>query len=140
MSAVDLARLVKPLKFADETGDGVLTSRETGSLFRVFPQNDGMFFAPRLGMDDGVSSDPQALIDCINKHHAARVISALDADLLAELVGALAEAKVDIGTYVDQDYPPNTCAQYPDVARRHFRDMELCRRIDAILAKLEDKP
>ena len=89
MSAVDLARLVKPLKFADETGDVVLTSRETGSLFRVFPQNDGMFFAPRLGMDDGVSSDPQALIDCINKHHAARVISALDADLLAELVEAL---------------------------------------------------
>ena len=41
--------------------------------------------------------------------------------------GLLEEAAVDLTAYVGQDYPPDTCDKYPDVARRHFRDLELVR-------------
>ena len=60
------------------------------------------------------------------------------ADLMAELVGLLQEARTDLQSYVDHDYPPETCAAHPSVARHHFRDMELCRRIDAALAKIKE--
>ena len=52
---------------------------------------------------------------------------------IAPLRELLKEARDDLATYVDQDYPPETCAEYPDIARRHSRDMELCRRIDEAL-------
>ena len=60
----------------------------------------------------------------------------IDTDAIAELVGLVTESRRDLAVYVDADYPPHLCAQYPDIARRHHRDMELCRRIDAALAKL----
>ena len=39
----------KPLQFADEMGDGVLTSREKRTLYRCFPQEDGRFFVSHCG-------------------------------------------------------------------------------------------
>lgn len=36
------------MKLIFEDEDGVLTSRNTGILYRVFPQADGTFFTPRL--------------------------------------------------------------------------------------------
>jgi hypothetical protein len=66
---------------------------------------------------------------------ALAITQAEEIERLREL---LTEARGDISTYVDQDYPADTCQQYPDIARRHFRDMELCRRIDAALK--EPKP
>ncbi len=47
--------------------------------------------------------------------------------------GLLKEARDDIAEYVNADYPEEYRAQYPDMARRYTRDMELCRRIDAAL-------
>ena len=52
---------------------------------------------------------------------------------IAHLHKLLAEAASDLTAYVDAEYPPDTCAQYPDIARRHYRDMELVRRIEAEL-------
>ncbi len=54
-------------------------------------------------------------------------------DFIEHLLKLLAEAASDLTSYVDAEYPPDTCAQYPDIARRHFRDMELVRRIEAAL-------
>ena len=39
----------KSLQFADEMGDGVLTSREKRTLYRCFPQEDGRFFVSHCG-------------------------------------------------------------------------------------------
>lgn len=84
-----------------------------------------------------------------DKFHTTRPMSGLteyiradlcaDPALLAEAVEVLREARTDLAAYVDHDYPPETCATYPSVARQHHRDMELCRRIDAFLAKLENR-
>ena len=52
---------------------------------------------------------------------------------IAHLHKLLAEAASDLTAYVDAEYPPDTCAQYPDIAKRHYRDMELVRRIEAAL-------
>jgi hypothetical protein len=53
---------------------------------------------------------------------------------VARLQDLLREAADDIASYVRQDYPETDCAKYPDIQRRHQRDMELCRRIGAALA------
>ena len=55
------------------------------------------------------------------------------ADTRDRLRALLAEAASDLTAYVDAEYPPDTCDQYPDIARRHYRDMELVRRIKAEL-------
>jgi hypothetical protein len=55
-----------------------------------------------------------------------------------DLIALLREARADLATYVDADYPPETRKQYPDIQRRWDRDMELCRRIDAIIEQ-EDR-
>ena len=39
----------KSLQFADEMGDGVLTSREKRTIYRCFPQEDGRFFVSHCG-------------------------------------------------------------------------------------------
>lgn len=121
---IDLSKLVKPLQFADETGDGVLTSRETGTLYRVFPQRDGTFFAPRLGFDEPPVTDPQVLIEKLNKHHAARVLDVLDADALREFVGFVRQ----VASYgPDKDHNDNR------------NDLIACEAVgiaEAILAKL----
>jgi hypothetical protein len=52
-----------------------------------------------------------------------------------DLVRLLKESRDDLAAYVNMDYPETTRAQYPDVQRRWQRDMELCRRIDAIIAQ-----
>lgn len=59
-------------------------------------------------------------------------------DDVERLRDLLAEARDDLSTSVDQEYPAAVCRQYPDIARRHYRDMDLCRRIDAAL--METKP
>ena len=63
----------------------------------------------------------------------ARKEAAALRERVARLEGLLQEARTDLQSYVDHDYPPETCAAHPSVARQHFRDMELCRRIDAAL-------
>jgi len=52
-------------------------------------------------------------------------------DYIEHLLKLLAEAASDLTAYVDAEYPPDTCAQYPHIANRHYRDMELVRRIEA---------
>jgi hypothetical protein len=56
---------------------------------------------------------------------------------LAKAVALLIEASTDLTAYVDADYPPESCVRYPDIARRHHRDLELVRRIDATLAEIK---
>lgn len=53
-----------------------------------------------------------------------------------ELIALLIEASADLTAYVDADYPPESCTKYPDIARRHHRDLELVRRIDASITAL----
>jgi chromosome segregation ATPase len=60
-------------------------------------------------------------------------------DFIEHLLKLLEEAASDLTSYVDAEYPTDTCAQYPDIARRHFRDMELVRRIEAALTGKETK-
>jgi hypothetical protein len=57
-----------------------------------------------------------------------------------DLMKLLKEAREDLAAYVNMDYPETTRAQYSDVQRRWHRDMELCRRIDAIIAQEEAAP
>lgn len=42
----------------------------------------------------------------------------------------LQEARSDLATYVEADYPHTIRSKYPDIQRRWLRDMELCFRID----------
>jgi hypothetical protein len=86
-----LAGLVKPLQFTDESGDGVLTSRETGELYRLFPQTGGNFWAPKLPIGENSDPDVSVLMDRLNRRHAARVLASIDADKLRALVGAILE-------------------------------------------------
>ena len=58
-------------------------------------------------------------------------------DFIEHLLTLLTEAASDLTTYVDAEYPPDTCDRYPDIARRHFRDMELVRRIKSALTGKE---
>jgi hypothetical protein len=62
----------------------------------------------------------------------AKRIEALTADN-ARLRKLLAEAASDLTAYVNAEYPPDTCAEYPHIAKRHHRDMELVRHIRAAL-------
>jgi hypothetical protein len=50
-----------------------------------------------------------------------------------DMARLLKEARDDLAAYVDADYPPISRKRYPDIERRWHRDMELCRRIDAII-------
>ena len=86
---------VKALQFRDETGDGVLTSRETGELLRIFPQADGTFFAPKLPEDEYSAPDAQTLIDRLNARHAARILSALEPALAPTDAAQAREAALD---------------------------------------------
>ena len=61
-----------------------------------------------------------------------QALSVMEADN-ERLQSLLAHAASDLTAYVDAEYPPDTCAQYPDIARRHHRDMDLVRRIEAAL-------
>lgn len=45
----------------------------------------------------------------------------------------LTEAAADLTAYVDAEYPLDTYAEYPHIAKRHHRDMELVRHIQAAL-------
>jgi chromosome segregation ATPase len=54
-------------------------------------------------------------------------------DFIEHLLKLLAEAASDLTAYVDAEYPTDTCAQYPFIAKLHYRDMELVRRIEAAL-------
>ncbi len=54
------------------------------------------------------------------------------------LVGLLKDARSDLASYIDHDYPEVTRAQYPDTYRRWKRDMELCWKIDAALAAMQE--
>jgi chromosome segregation ATPase len=58
-------------------------------------------------------------------------------DFIEHLLELLEEAASDLTAYVDAEYPPDTCAQYPDIANRRERDMELVRRIEAALTGKE---
>ena len=66
---------VRPLEFNDENGDGVLTSRETGRLMRVFPQSNGKFFAPGISQTAFVTA--QEAIDAYQADHLQRTLAAL---------------------------------------------------------------
>lgn len=79
------------------------------------------------------------------KQHTARILAALKppdrATLLAHamrlpevaICDLLREAAGDLTEYVDAEYPLRERALYPAIAKRHFRDMELVRRINAAL-------
>ena len=58
-------------------------------------------------------------------------------EALEQLIALLIEASADLTAYADADYPPESCARYPDIARRHHRDLEWVRRINATLAKIK---
>jgi len=45
----------------------------------------------------------------------------------------LTEAAADLTAYVNAEHPWDTCAEYPHIAKRHYRDMELVRHIEAAL-------
>lgn len=49
------------------------------------------------------------------------------------LVELLREARADLVSYVETDWPEDQRAQYPSYQRKWERDMELCNRIDAAL-------
>ena len=68
----------------------------------------------------------------------ATLSAAMELPEVRAVLALLAEARADLETYVNADYPADTCAEYPDIARRHARDMELCRRIDAALAAIKE--
>ena len=55
----------------------------------------------------------------------------------ARLRGLLTEAAADLTAYVNAEYPPDTCAEYPHIAKRHHRDMELVRHIEAAITGKE---
>lgn len=67
---------VKPLQFKDEDCDGVLTSRETGEIFRVFQHGSGQFVAPSVW--PMMFDTPLAAIVAVNKRHASRILSAIE--------------------------------------------------------------
>lgn len=65
-------------------------------------------------------------------------VDPMDDPRVTALVGLLKEARDDIEAYVDADWPENLRAQYPSYLSKWERDMELCRRIDAVLSALEE--
>jgi hypothetical protein len=67
---------VKPLVWVDEHGDGVLTSRETGRLIRIFPQNGGGFCAPSLATD--LFKTPEDVIAAYQDDHEAFVLRCVE--------------------------------------------------------------
>ena len=67
---------VRALEFSVDPRDGVLTSRETGQLFRVFPQADGTFFAPKLP-NPGPYATAEEPIALLNEQHRTRTLAAL---------------------------------------------------------------
>lgn len=69
--------------------------------------------------------------------HAALLAAALKLPEVAAICDLLREAAGDLTEYVDAEYPLCEHALYPSIAKRHFRDMELVRRINAAL---EAKP
>lgn len=69
---------------------------------------------------------------------ADAIEAAMELPEVQDVLTLLTEARADLETYVNADYPADTCAEYPDIARRHARDMELCRRIDAALAAIKE--
>ena len=52
-----------------------------------------------------------------------------------DLIKLLSEARADLASYIDADYPENLRAQHRLYDRRWRRDMELCWRIDALIAQ-----
>lgn len=78
LAALDAAEarvVVKPLVFADEYGDGILTSRETGKLKRVIPQNGGGFYASSLSTE--VYPTAEAAVAAYQADHVAFVLRCL---------------------------------------------------------------
>ena len=82
-----------------------------------------------------------ALIDAQAKDHASNNIRFAEATHRADKAEAdntrlrklLTEAAADLTAYVNAEYPPDTCAEYPHIAKRHHRDMELVRHIEVAL-------
>ena len=66
------------------------------------------------------------------------ISAAMQLPEVQDVLTLLTEARANLKTYVNADYPASTYAEYPDIARRHARDMELCRRIDATLAAIKE--
>ena len=67
----------KKLDFVDERGDGVLTSFETGRLYRIFPQETGEFFASHCGFYPTLeTAQAAAQADAYAAHWANTVIGA----------------------------------------------------------------
>lgn len=52
----------------------------------------------------------------------------------------LQEARSDLASQVDAEYPETYRAKYPHMDRRWRRDMDLCWRIDDALRDKEPKP
>jgi len=65
-------------------------------------------------------------------HRLEKERDALTADNIV-LRKLLTEAAADLTAYVNAEYPWDTCAEYPHIAKRHYRDMELVRHIEAAL-------
>jgi hypothetical protein len=67
---------VKPLVWVDERGDGVLTSRETGTIKRIFPQDSGRFLAPSLSTN--LFKTPEEAISAYQADHEAFVLRCVE--------------------------------------------------------------
>ena len=57
---------------------------------------------------------------------------------VAQLEVLLSEAAQDLTEYVDYEYPQQYRQRYPDIARRHQRDLDLVFRIRAALKGKDD--
>ena len=87
---------------------------------------------------DGRFYDPDTATEYRRADLPPTLSAAMELPEVKDVLTLLTEARADLETYVNADYPASTCAEYPDIARRHARDMELCRRIDAALAAIKE--
>jgi len=133
-----LAGLVKPLEWL-AFSDG--TYHDQHCQYEL--ETDGGFW----GVTRGVIGGSSYVADCdtleaaqaaANADHAARILASIDTDKLRALVNLLTEARADLADYVGHEWPEETRAKYPDINRRYRRDMDLCWRIDAALAAIQE--
>jgi hypothetical protein len=82
--------------------------------------------------------DALALQDMFYKTVAAEHIAALPADPRVEkLLEALREARSELESFINAEWPEARRAEYPHVQAKWECDMGVCWRIDAVLAAWE---
>ena len=104
---IDLTRLVKPLEWVEnpDAGEGGWLGGTASSTLVYHAMGDGWSY--HRGMFWRDASTLEAAQAAANADHAARVIAALDADVLGELVEALDAAdrmcRLDLSKMTDWD-------------------------------------